>query len=128
LVNRGFVPERFKSSTKRQAGQVIGEMTLTGVIRLPERPGRFVPANQPDRNLWYSRDIEAMTRHSKFTAAAPFMVDLKTPIPPGGLPQPGPGRQTIANPHLNYAFTWFALAVCLAVIFGIFLRRRSAGA
>ena len=39
----------------------------------------------------------------------------------------GQTRVTLRNDHLQYAITWYALAVALAVIYVIFHRRRESG-
>ena len=39
--------------------------------------------------------------------AREFYIDLLSPSPPGGLPQPTAGRIDIPNRHLEYALTWF---------------------
>ena len=46
---------------------------------------------------------------------------------PGGLPQGGETQLTFSNNHLQYAITWYGLALALAVVFVLRLRagRRS---
>src|SRR5262249_25596352 len=55
----------------------------------------------------------------------PFYVELESPTPPGGLPQPGKLTVTLPNNHLQYAITWFGLAVVLAAVFAAFVRARA---
>ena len=38
-------------------------------------------------------------------------------MPPGGLPQPGKLVVSLPDNHLQYAVTWFGLAVVLAGVF-----------
>ena len=49
LVDRGFVPEALRDPKSREPGQVAGEVTLTGVLRLPRRPefSRLRPITRP---------------------------------------------------------------------------------
>src|SRR5258708_3641883 len=44
LVDRGFVPQALKDPSTRPSGQVAGETSLTGVLRLSQQPGMFTPA------------------------------------------------------------------------------------
>ncbi len=120
MVNRGFVPEKFKDSTSRQQGLVAGPQTVTGLLRKPERQGWFVPENDVSGNVWYYRDIAAMKKVSGARRLAPFLVDVREPSPPGGLPQPGETLLRFKNNHLQYAITWFALAACLIGVFAAF--------
>ncbi len=48
---------------------------------------------------------------------APFYVEQETPVPPGGLPQPGKLVVSLPDNHLQYAVTWFGLAAVLAGVF-----------
>ena len=56
-------------------------------------------------------------------AAFVLMVETENPPPAGVVPTPLPAEFT--NRHLEYALTWFGLAVTLLVIYAAMLRRRS---
>ena len=45
------------------------------------------------------------------------LIDQEGPVPPGGLPKPGPLAVKLRNDHLGYAITWFGLAASLAAVF-----------
>ena len=127
LVNRGFVPNDLKDPSKRAAGQVTGELTVTGLLRLADEQTMFVPANDPDRNIWYWRDIDAMA--ATLGADAPrvhkYVVDAEAePAPPGGWPKGGVTRLELPNRHLEYALTWYSLAATLVVVFIAFAATR----
>lgn len=130
LVNRGFVPKEFKDPSTRPQGQVPGRVTVTGLLRKPEVPGGFVPENDRDGNIWFYRDIASMARASGHPDAAPFLLDESANTVPGGLPQAGETRLVFKNDHLQYALTWYALALCLAGVYTALWigqrRRRSA--
>jgi cytochrome oxidase assembly protein ShyY1 len=59
---------------------------------------------------------------------APFFVELEGPRPPGGLPQPGALKANLRNEHLQYAITWYGLAIVVAVMFVLWLYSRRRGA
>lgn len=52
-----------------------------------------------------------------------FMLIAENPVPPLGKPRL-PTPEDLPDRHLSYAGTWFGLAAVLAVIYGIWLRRR----
>jgi surfeit locus 1 family protein len=59
-------------------------------------------------------------------SALPFYVDADKTPNPGGWPQGGQTILDLPNNHLQYAITWYALAVALVAIYIRFaLRRRS---
>ena len=128
LVNRGFIPQEQKSPGLRPKSLATpDEQKLVGVVRLPEQPNRFTPASSPDTNEWYLRDPGAFAAYISLdkTKVAPVVIDQLTPNK-NELPQAADGKLTIANNHLQYAITWYALAIVLAVIYILMRRRRIA--
>jgi len=103
-------------------GQVAGTVTVEGVLRLPRTPGLFAPANRPERGEWYWVDVAAMARAAGVTAL-PILIEAGDAGNPGGLPIGGQTRVDIPNNHLQYALTWYSLAVILTVIAFLFWRR-----
>jgi surfeit locus 1 family protein len=117
MVDRGFVPEARKEPRTRLDGQVSGEVRIIGSLRWPEEPGWFIPDGDSAGNVWFRRDPAGMARSMGIGPIAPFYVAQEAPIPPGGLPKPGPLSVNLRNPHLQYAVTWYGLAVVLIVVF-----------
>jgi surfeit locus 1 family protein len=130
VVNRGFVPEGRQDVRSRAEGQAAGAVTMTGALRWPEPRGPFAPGDEPQRNLWFGRDHLAIAAAKGWRDVAPFYVELETPAPPGGFPKPGPLAVKLRNDHLQYALTWYGLALVLIVVFAVWAagRRREAGA
>jgi surfeit locus 1 family protein len=129
IVNRGFVPTERRDPATRTAGQVEGEMTVTGLVRYPETRGAFAAPDDPARRLFYTRDLVAMARVMGVNArmTAPFSIDAEDSAVPGGLPRGGETRLTFANRHLEYALTWFGLALTLIGVFAAFAIQRLKG-
>jgi cytochrome oxidase assembly protein ShyY1 len=117
VVDRGFVPE---DGTAADAPS--GTVTLTGYIRFPEKAGWLTPAPEVDKRLWFSRDPQGMAKALNWGNVAPFYVDLETPAPTSGLPRPGLLRANLPDNHLQYAITWFGLALAVAIAFTVWLR------
>jgi surfeit locus 1 family protein len=127
-VNRGFVPDARKDPASRRQGQPPGEVEITGLVRVPHSPGLFAPANDVARNLWYWPDVAAM-HDSAFAgtgvSALAFWIDADArPEPPGGLPRGGVTRLDLPNRHLEYALTWYGLALTLIGVYGAFATGR----
>jgi surfeit locus 1 family protein len=119
IVNRGFVPEAKRDAAARPAGEIGDPVEIAGVMRWPEQRGWFSPADAPNGNLWFTRDPRAIAAAKGLPAVAPFYVEQESPVPPGGLPQPGKLVPKLRNEHLQYALTWFGLAIVLVVAFGV---------
>lgn len=131
FVNRGWVPDALKDPARRPQGQVSGPVTLTGIGRPTWQPAWLhrwiVPDNRPQTNLWFFGDLDAMATHLGITDYAPLFVEADATPNPGGWPQGGQTRIEIRNDHLQYALTWYALALALAVMFVLARRRGLSG-
>jgi len=118
IVNRGFVPDGRQEAASRRAGQISGPVEITGVLRWPDSRHWFTPKDDVAHNLWFSRDPASIAAAKSIGPVAPFYVEQETPLPPGGLPQPGKLGVALPDNHLQYALTWFGLA---AVLTGVFI-------
>jgi surfeit locus 1 family protein len=126
MIDRGFVPTDRKSPDSRMDGLIAGPTTVTGLLRLPSdgKPSYFTPDNEPSRNSWFFIDLPAMAKAAGLDAVLPFYVDADASPVAGGLPQGGQTITDMPNNHLQYAFTWYALALGLLVIYIRFVFRR----
>ncbi|KAF6127550.1 SURF1 cytochrome c oxidase assembly factor [Phyllostomus discolor] len=113
LVNRGFVPRKKVNPDTRQKGQIEGDVELTGIVRLAETRKPFVPENNPERNHWHYRDLEAM---AKVTGTEPIFIDadFKSTVPGG--PIGGQTRVTLRNEHTQYIVTWYGLCAATSYL------------
>lgn len=113
LVNRGFV--RAEQRRSRDWARIDGDTSVNGLLRLSEPGGGFLRDNQPGEDRWYSRDVAAIGR-ARGLAMAPYFVDaVADPTAPVQGPVGGLTVLKFNNHHLQYALTWFALALLLAV-------------
>jgi surfeit locus 1 family protein len=117
LVNRGFVPTSRKDAATRAAGQVEGVVTVTGLARPPGARGPFTPPDDPQGNVWFARDVDAMAAHLGIDLAAPVIVEADASPNPGGLPQGGITQVEFRDNHLGYAITWYGLAAALLFVY-----------
>lgn len=124
LIDRGFVPTDRAAPATRQAGELQGRVIVTGLLRLPEGRGWFTPDNEPQRNSWFWIDLPAMAKAAGLAQVLPFYVDADATPNPGGWPQGGQTITDLPNNHLQYAITWYALALALVVVYIRFARRR----
>ena len=117
LINRGWVPYARKDPATRAEGQVAGETTVEGILRTEPRKGWFMPTNSAERNEWFWFDLAAMKQAAGVPDAAPFYIEAGPEPNPGNVPIGGQTIIELRNDHLQYALTWYALAIALAVIY-----------
>ncbi len=125
LINRGWVRKDLREASTRPQGQVAGPVAIEGVLRDEPRKGPMMPDNEPAKNGWFWFDLPAMAAAAGVPEALLVYVEAALePRNPGGWPLGGQTQAQLPRPHLQYAFTWFALAIALAVIFVISQRRK----
>jgi surfeit locus 1 family protein len=124
LINRGFVSSDRRDPATRAAGQINGETTVTGLMRMTEPKGTLLRSNDPAANRWYSRDVEAIANARHLRNIAPYFIDADATLNSGGLPVGGLTVVSFYNHHLLYAVTWFGLALMLAGALFRFARER----
>ena len=126
VINSGFVQNTMQDRAQQDrvvTRLVTGEpVMLTGYIRFPETAGMLTPAENLAKRLWFTRDHLAMAQVLGWGEVAPFYIDLELPVPPNGIPKPGPLQVHLKDDHLQYAITWFTLAGAVVIAFGVWLR------
>lgn len=125
LVERGWVPTEKRAAATRAAGNPPGTVSVEGLLRLAptEKPGWFLPANDPARGEWFWIDLPAIAQAAGVPEALPYYLEAGPAPNPGGFPVGGQANTELRNDHLQYAITWYALAAALAVIYLLLLRR-----
>ncbi|RFP19368.1 MULTISPECIES: SURF1 family protein [unclassified Duganella] len=122
MVNRGFIragsggwaPQAAPPAAAANACAAGGEVvTVSGLLRLGEVSGRL-RQNEPARNYWYTRDVQAIAHARGLPAVAPYFVDADAGAAVAeGEPLGGLTVVSFANNHLVYAVTWYALALMI---------------
>lgn len=115
LVDRGFIPEARRSSNRD-----IGRQQIVGNLHWPDEVDSwFTP--EPDGELWFARDVPAMALQLD---AEPLMLVVRESDPATSGIYPWPvDSSSIPNNHLNYAITWFLLAIAWCGMTGLWIWR-----
>jgi surfeit locus 1 family protein len=124
LVDRGIVSRERLDPATRRAGLLEGMTHIVGVWRTPDVPGAFTPAPDLAHRIWYAHDLGAIAKRDGVALAAPVIIEADATPNPGGWPRGGQTRVTFRNEHLQYAITWFGLAVVLLLVYFAYHRSR----
>jgi len=117
LVDRGFVP-----TTAKQAERQTGWMEITGNLHWPDEIDSYTPEPDIDDNIWFARDVPNL---AVALGAEPVLLIARSQTDPDITPLPV-DTAGIPNDHLQYAITWFGLALVWAAMTGYFLWRNRA--
>ncbi|MBO9444364.1 SURF1 family protein [Ruegeria sp. R14_0] len=117
LVDRGFIPTTAKDAERRN-----GPMTIIGNLHWPDEIDSYTPEPDIDDNIWFARDVPNL---AAALGAEPVLLIARSETDPGITPLPV-DTAGIPNDHLQYAITWFGLALVWAAMTGYFLWRNRA--
>jgi len=118
-INRGFVPENKKNIASRQEGQVQGSIMVSGLFRYAEQRSGiakyFTPIDQPQDNIWYTRDPIKFSKHRNDTQKSVYnwYIDSAGTEHNADYPRGNTTRIEFNNRHLEYALTWYGLTLTL---------------
>ena len=127
LVDLGYVPQEMKDPAARppaSRGDPAGPPeTVTGLLHWPAEADGYTPEPDPDRNIWFARDVDAMARA---LGTEPVLLIAESHQRPDW-PRPAPPGADLPNRHLEYAITWFGLAAAWAAMTVLFVRTELRG-
>ncbi|NIZ00279.1 SURF1 family protein [Thalassospira lucentensis] len=123
LVNRGWVPSDNRDPATRPETLIEEPVRVTGVLRLPKEKHWAQPENDALNNQWFYVDVRHMAEDSGADLASEYYLEVDEDEVSGGLPIGGQAKVELPNNHLQYAITWYSLALSLVVVFVIYHRR-----
>jgi len=122
IVDRGFVPQDKRNPQTRE--QLQGTQSVTGVWRTPDPPNLFTPKPDIVKREWFSRDVSSIAHLDGVKLTAPVIVEADTTPNPGGWPKGGQTVVNLPNNHLQYAITWYLMALGLLAVYLAFHRQK----
>lgn len=120
LVDRGFVAE-----ADRGADHAASADEVTGNLHWPQEVDSYTPAPDAAAGLWFARDVPAMAAALNTDA----VLVIARSDTGGGVEALAVDTSGTPNDHLQYAITWFSLAIVWAGMTALLLsriRRRAA--
>ena len=118
LVNRGWVSEAYREPETRLFSVKQEQISLRAVLRLPQQKGYFVPENDPANGFWFTLKPEEMAAFLALDEAITiYYADQVRTSKVLTLPIAAETRIEVRNTHLNYALTWFGVALSLIGVY-----------
>jgi surfeit locus 1 family protein len=114
LVDRGFLAE-----DARGLPRLATTLVVEGNLVWPDEVDGFTPAPDPKLGIWFARDLPAMAAALN---AEPILIVARSDTGDGIDPMPV-DSSAIPNDHLNYAITWFLLALVWSGMTGLLVWR-----
>lgn len=117
LLDRGFVPTEAKN-----VASLTGPMTVIGNLHWPDEIDSYTPEPDMAGNTWFARDVPRM---AAALGTEPVLLIARSQTDPDITPLPV-DTAGVPNDHLQYAITWFSLALIWAAMTAYFLWRTRA--
>jgi surfeit locus 1 family protein len=117
LVDRGYIPMELPGTAALKAGDLNGPRTIVGVLRAPAAPGWFTPPIEKAKRIVHTRDPETLAKAFDVKNVFPMFLEADATPNPGGWPKGGVTVVDLPNNHLQYAITWFGLALGLLGVY-----------
>jgi len=98
---------------------LINDISIVGNLHWPDEVDNFTPEPDLENNIWFARDVE---RVASALQTEPILIILKDSTLKDQNIKPMPIDTThIPNDHLQYAITWFSLAIIWALMSCLFI-------
>ena len=95
------------------------DISLVGNLHWPDEVDNFTPEPDLENNIWFARDVE---RVASALQTEPILIILKDSTLKDKNIKPMPIDTThIPNDHLQYAITWFSLAIIWSLMSCLFI-------
>lgn len=121
LVDRGWTLVASKSPVNRPDSLSPAQVTIEGIMMPEEKPGYFTPRNQLEKNLWFWLDTEALREFTGYDLPRSYVRQVSEN--PFKSIIAGKAEINVRNDHLQYAITWYILAIASLVIY-VLLRKQ----
>ena len=119
IINRGFIPEDYKvdpSLVKHSK-----EVSINGIIKFQQKINYFTPKNNLINNEWYYVNLDEISTYFNISLNDFYLIEehnYKNKYPVGSQ-----FYLNIPNDHLQYAITWFSLAIALSIFMQLLWRK-----
>ena len=118
MLDRGF------AALQAKVPCCDASLTVVGNLHWPNETDSYTPAPDAKTGVWFARDVVAMAQH---LGTEPILIVAREiePVQPGIVPLPV-DTSNIPNDHLEYAITWFSLALIWLVMTAYWVWRNTA--
>ncbi len=127
LVIRGNVDDAHKTYATRPERPALQPFEVVGRVRF-DSVNWATPEPDLKANRWYAlqngRMAEVLRQALPRAKIAPFFIEAEVAAATRPAPQPDLRQLTLRNRHLEYAVTWWGLALTLVCVYAAFISGR----
>ncbi|HWA29618.1 MAG TPA: SURF1 family cytochrome oxidase biogenesis protein, partial [Rhizomicrobium sp.] len=117
IVDRGWIPADGSRAPHLTTGDLNGVRDIVGIIRAPQSPNWFTPPIDKAARIVHTRDPQTLAAAFGLKNVFPMFLEADAAPNSGGWPKGGVTVVDLPNNHLQYAITWFGLALGLLGVY-----------
>ena len=123
LVSRGWLPQSVKRQFNNMTTDTVQD-DIEAIVMSGEKRGFMVPKNDINQQIWFTIDLELAKSVLGISEDSFYLMQIQsTTLPNGGMPLSTQHLHQVRNDHLEYAITWYSLAIIFLIIFYIYHKR-----
>lgn len=124
IINTGWVSDLWNDTLDERLGMLPAHLSARGVIRRPDWSS-FASKNSPANNLWFRADTKEIAREKDIRNLSSAILYADRIDPPLQDVTIHEEKWQPRNKHLQYALFWYALAVVMTVVYGVYIRKQN---
>ena len=119
LVNKGFIPKGYNIDLA--FAEKAKNISINGIVKFQQKINYFTPKNNLITNEWYYINLDEIGKFLNIPLMDFYLIEEDNPME--RYPVGSQYNLKVPNDHLQYAITWFSLAIALSIFMHLLWRK-----
>ena len=119
LINKGFIPKDYNINVA--FAENAKNISINGIVKFQQKINYFTPKNNLITNEWYYINLDEISKFLNIPLLGFYLIEEDNPKE--RYPVGSQYNLKVPNDHLQYAITWFSLAIALSIFMHLLWRK-----
>ena len=119
LINKGFIPKDYNIDLA--FAEKAKNISINGIVKFQQKINYFTPKNNLITNEWYYINLDEISKFLNIPLLGFYLIEEDNPKE--RYPVGSQYNLKVPNDHLQYAITWFSLAIALSIFMHLLWRK-----
>ena len=119
LINKGFIPKDYNINVA--FAENAKNISINGIVKFQQKINYFTPKNNLITNEWYYINLDEISKFLNIPLMDFYLIEEDNPKE--RYPVGSQYNLKVPNDHLQYAITWFSLAIALSIFMHLLWRK-----
>ena len=119
LINKGFIPKDYNIDVA--FAEKAKNISINGIVKFQQKINYFTPKNNLITNEWYYINLDEISKFLNIPLLGFYLIEEDNPKE--RYPVGSQYNLKVPNDHLQYAITWFSLAIALSIFMHLLWRK-----